>query len=71
MKKITIFLFLFVSLLTNAQSIQFLEKLLMKTRIHLAAATIRQRNNKGFTTDFEGEFSMQLPKGRYAFKFHF
>jgi len=72
MKKFTIPLLLFVSLLTNAQSIQFFGKVVDGNQNPLAAATVLvKETNKGFTTDFEGNFSMQLPKGKYRFLISF
>ena len=72
MKKITTFLFLFVSLLTNAQSYQFTGKVVDENQNPLAAATLLVKEiNKGFTTDFEGNFSMQLTKGTYSFQVSF
>ena len=72
MKKITIFLFLFVSLLANSQSFQFTGKVIDENQNPLAAATvIVKETNKGFTTDFEGNFSMQLSKGTYNFQVSF
>ena len=66
MKKITIFLFLFTSLLVNAQYITLSGKVLDKNQEPLSGATIQiSPLNQGTATDVEGKFSLNIPKGTY------
>tara|TARA_B110001469_G_scaffold127343_1_gene147830 strand:+ start:2019 stop:4367 length:2349 start_codon:yes stop_codon:yes gene_type:complete len=66
MKKITISLFLFTSLLVNAQYVTLSGKILDKNQEPLSGATIQiSALNQGTATDVEGKFSLNIPKGTY------
>ncbi len=72
MKKISIFLFLFVSTLANAQSFTLSGKVVDENKNPLAGASILvQETKKGASTDFDGNFSFVLEKGTIQLKFHF
>jgi len=72
MKKIILFLFLFASLLANAQSFTLKGKVVDENNISLPGATILvKENNKGVSTDFNGNFSINLEKGNYTVKVSF
>ena len=65
MKKITIFLFLFVSILTNAQTFTLNGKVVDQNNEPLPGATVLVKEvNKGTSTDFEGTFRVNFPKGK-------
>ncbi|WP_165733916.1 TonB-dependent receptor [Polaribacter sp. 20A6] len=67
MKKITFFLFLFVSLLANAQTFTLNGKVVDENNDSLPGATILvKENNKGTATDFNGKFNVNLVKGTYT-----
>ena len=72
MKKITIFLFLFVSTLANAQSFTLSGKVVNENNDSLPGATILvEEMKKGTSTDFDGQFSLSLPKGKYTIQISF
>jgi len=67
MKKITIFLFLFVSVLTNAQKVTVSGKIVDKNQKILAGATvIVKETNQGLSSDLDGNFSFRLNKGSFT-----
>jgi iron complex outermembrane receptor protein len=64
MKKITIFIFLFVSVLTNAQKVTVSGKIVDKNQKILTGATVLvKETNQGISSDFDGNFSFKLNKG--------
>ena len=72
MKKITFFLFLFAGMLANAQSFTLKGKVVDEHNASLPGATILvKENNKGTSTDFDGEFSVKLLKGDYTIQVSF
>jgi iron complex outermembrane receptor protein len=72
MKKISIFLFLFVSTLANAQSFTLSGKVVDENKNPLAGASILVKEiKKGSSTDFEGNFSFNLEKGAYTVEVSF
>ncbi|QOD59556.1 TonB-dependent receptor [Polaribacter haliotis] len=72
MKKISIFLFLFASILANAQSFTFSGKIVDENKKPLFGATILvKETKKGTATDFDGNFSLKLPKGVYTLQASF
>ena len=72
MKKITIFLFLFVSILTNAQTFTLNGKVVNKNKKPLPGATILvKEENKGTSTDFDGKFRVNFPEGKYTIQVSF
>jgi iron complex outermembrane receptor protein len=72
MKKITIFLFLFVSTLANAQSFTLSGKVVNENNDSLPGATVLvKESKKGTSTDFDGQFSLSLPKGKYTIQVSF
>ena len=72
MKKITIFLFLFVSILTNAQTFTLNGKVVDQNNEPLLGATVLVKEvNKGTSTDFEGRFRVNFPKGNYTIQISF
>ena len=72
MKKITIFLFLFVSILTNAQTFTLNGIVVDENKEPLPGATILvKETNKGTSTDFDGKFSVNFPKGKYTIQVSF
>ena len=72
MKKITIFLFLFVSTLANAQSFTLSGKVVNENNDSLPGATILvKESKKGTSTGFDGQFSLSLPKGKYTIQVSF
>ncbi|WP_405609549.1 TonB-dependent receptor [Polaribacter sp. Asnod1-A03] len=72
MKKISFFLFLFVSLLANAQTFTLKGKVVDKNNESLPGATILvKENNKGTSTDFDGNFKIDLLKGEYTIQISF
>jgi iron complex outermembrane receptor protein len=67
MKKITIFLFLFVSVLTNAQKVTVSGKIVDKNQKILAGATVLvKETNQGLSSDLDGNFSFRLNKGSFT-----
>jgi iron complex outermembrane receptor protein len=72
MKKISIFLFLFVSTLANAQSFKLSGKVVDENKSPLAGASILVKEiKKGASTDVEGNFSFNLEKGTYTVEVSF
>ena len=72
MKKITIFLFLFVSVLTNAQKVTVSGKIVNKNQEILTGATVLvKETNQGISSDLDGNFSFKLNKGTYTLKVSF
>ncbi len=72
MKKITIFLFLFVSLLTTAQSFNFSGTVIDENENPLPGASVYIKEiKKGTSTNFKGNFSLQLKKGTYTVEVSF
>ncbi|QTE21698.1 TonB-dependent receptor [Polaribacter cellanae] len=72
MKKISFFLFLFASILANAQSFTFSGKIVNENKQPLFGATILvKETKKGTATDFDGNFSLKLPKGVYTLQASF
>ena len=72
MKKISIFLFLFVSILTNAQTFTLNGIVVDENKEPLPGATILvKETNKGTSTDFDGKFSVNFPKGKYTIQVSF
>ena len=72
MKKITIFLFLFVSILTNAQTFTLNGKVVNENKEPLPGATVLIKEaNKGTSTDFDGKFRVNFPKGKYVIQVSF
>ena len=72
MKKITIFLFLFASILVNAQSFTLKGKVVDENNESLPGATILvKENNTGTSTNFDGLFSVNLSKGNYTIQVSF
>tara|TARA_B110000046_G_scaffold52784_1_gene59126 strand:- start:22645 stop:24990 length:2346 start_codon:yes stop_codon:yes gene_type:complete len=72
MKKNIFFLFLFVSILTNAQTFTLKGKVVDENNESLSGATILvKETNKGTATDFDGKFNVNLPKGEYTIQVSF
>ena len=69
MKKITFFLFLFVSVLANAQKFSVLGKIVNKNQEALPGATILvKETNQGTSSDFNGDFKLSLENGTYSIR---
>ena len=67
MKKITIFLFLFVSVLTNAQKVTVSGKIVDKNQKNLTGATVLvKETNQGISSDLDGNFTFKLNKGSFT-----
>jgi iron complex outermembrane receptor protein len=72
MKKITFFLFLFVSILTNAQSYKLSGRIIDVDEQPLPGASIVIKEvNKGDYSNVDGRFSFTLPKGTYTLQVSF
>ena len=72
MKKITLFLFLFASILANAQSFTLKGKVVDEDNNPLPGATVLvMESNKGTSTDFNGEFQIQFPVGEHLIQVRF
>ena len=72
MKKITFFLFLFAGMLANAQTFTLKGKVVDENNESLLGATILVKEpKKGTSTDFDGRFSVNLPKGNYTIQVSF
>lgn len=66
MKKITFFLFLFVSILANAQSFKLSGKVVDEDKDPLFGATVSVVDSrKGTTTDMDGKYQLTLSSGEY------
>ena len=69
MKKITFFLFLFVSVLANAQKFSVLGKIVNKNQEALPGATILvKETNQGTSSDLNGAFKLNLENGTYTIR---
>ncbi len=69
MKKISIFLFLFASILANAQQFTLSGKVVDNNNEPLVNASVVVTETKqGTTTNFGGEFAMNLKKGNYTIR---
>ena len=69
MKKITFFLFLFVSVLANAQKLSVLGKIVNKNQEALPGATILvKETNQGTSSDLNGAFKLNLENGTYTIR---
>ena len=72
MKKITIFLFLFVSILTNAQKVTVSGKIVDKNQEVLTGATVLvKETNQGISSDLDGNFTFKLNKGTFTIRVSF
>ena len=72
MKKIIIFLFLFVSTFTNAQTFTLSGKVVDENQEALIGATVMvKETNQGNSTNFEGKFQFNLKEGSYTLKVSF
>jgi iron complex outermembrane receptor protein len=72
MKKITIFLFLFVSVLTNAQKVTVSGKIVNKNQEVLTGATVLvKETNQGISSDLDGNFTFKLNRGTFTLKVSF
>jgi iron complex outermembrane receptor protein len=72
MKKNIFFLFLFTSILVNAQTFTLKGKVVDENNESLPGATILVKEaKKGTSTDFDGAFSLNLPKGKYTIQISF
>jgi iron complex outermembrane receptor protein len=72
MKKNIFFLFLFASILVNAQSFTLKGKVVDENNESLPGATILVKGSKqGTSTDFDGAFLINLPKGKYTIQVSF
>ena len=72
MKKISFFLFLFVSILANAQTFTLSGKVVDKNQEPLPGASILAKEiKKGTTSNFDGEFSLPLSKGTFTIEVSF
>ena len=72
MKKITIFLFFFVSILTNAQKVTVSGKIVDKNQEVLTGATVLvKETNQGISTDLDGNFTFKLNKGTFTIRVSF
>ncbi|APZ46109.1 TonB-dependent receptor [Polaribacter reichenbachii] len=72
MKKIIFFLFLFASVIANAQSFTVKGTVYNENKEPLAGASVFVKENKlGTSTDFDGNFSLKLAKGTYTLEVSF
>ena len=72
MKKNIFFLFLFTSILVNAQTFTLKGKVVDENNESLPGATILVKEaKKGTSTDFDGAFSLNLQKGKYTIQISF
>ena len=72
MKKNIFFLFLFASILANAQTFTLKGKVVNENNESLPGATILvKETKKGTSTDFDGKFNVNLPKGNYTIQVSF
>ncbi len=70
MKKNLLFLFLFVSLITNAQERLLSGKVVNQNNEPLGGASVIVKGlNKGVATDEEGNFKLRLAEGGYTTDF--
>ena len=67
MKKITFILFLFAAFVANAQSVTLSGKVTNNNQEVLPGTSILVKElNKGTSTNFEGKYNLQIPKGSYT-----
>ena len=72
MKKITLFLFLFTSILVNAQTFTLSGKVVDKNNEPLPGASIVAKEiKKGTSSDFDGKFYLPLKKGLFTIEVSF
>lgn len=72
MKKNTFFLFLFVSILTNAQTFTLTGKVVDENNNSLSKATVLVEERKnGTSTNFDGKFTINLTKGNHTIQVSF
>lgn len=72
MKKITFLLFLFTSIIVNAQSVILSGKVVDTNQEPLSGATVVIREfKKGSSTDFEGNFKIKVPEGKHLVEVSF
>lgn len=72
MKKISIFLFLFASILVNAQSFTVKGTVYDENKQPLPSASVLIKEiKKGISTDIDGNFSIKLSKGNYTIEVSF
>ena len=72
MKKNIFFLFLFASIFANAQTFTLKGKVVNENNESLPGATILvKETKKGTSTDFDGKFNVNLPKGNYTIQVSF
>jgi len=72
MKKITIFLFLFASMLANSQSFTISGKINDENNEPLTGASVFIKiSKKGTSTDFDGKFQLNVTKGSYIIEASF
>jgi iron complex outermembrane receptor protein len=72
MKKISIFLFLFASILASAQTYKLSGKVIDEEKNPLPNATVFVKEiKKGTSTDFDGNFSFNLTQGKYTIEVSF
>jgi iron complex outermembrane receptor protein len=72
MKKNIFFLFLFASILANGQTFTLKGKVVNENNESLPGATILVKEpKKGTSTDFDGKFNVNLPKGNYTIQVSF
>jgi len=72
MKKITIFLFLFVSMLANSQSFTISGKVSNENNKPLTGASVFITNSKkGTSTDFDGKYQFKVTEGSYTIEARF
>jgi len=67
MKKITLILFLFAAFVANAQNVTLSGKVTSNNQEVLPGTSILVKElNKGTSTNFEGKYNLQIPKGSYT-----
>ena len=72
MKKNIFFLFLFASILANAQTFTLKGKVVNENNEPLPGATILvKKSKKGTSTDFDGKFQLTLPSGEHLIEVRF
>lgn len=72
MKKITIFLFLFTSILVNSQDFTISGKIYDENKEPLASASVFIKNsNNGTSSDIDGTYQLKVPQGTYKIEVRF
>ncbi len=72
MKKITIFLFLFTSMLVNSQSFTIFGKIIDENKDPLVGASVFIKNaNKGTSSDFDGKYQLKVSTGTHEVEVRF